>query len=85
MEILNERPAGMSFGKYRAHLKKQSQWIKRRKKGITIWNSNGIPNLDMEGKLIGFIKQPEGTATRRQLNKRCKQLNISAKLKEYAW
>ena len=86
MNILLERPAGMSFSRYRAHLKEQSKWLKRRKKGVTIWHSNGVINreaLEMqkirphryaESITMKWIVYPEGTARRHQLAKRTQDL-----------
>lgn len=88
MEILNERPVGMSFTKYRAHLLAQKKWLKRRKNGITIWHSNGVLSRPISGRpndFPGFDIVPEGIATRHQLTKRCKELNVAVKLKEYPW
>ena len=55
MEILNERPEGMSFEEYRNHLKEQKKWIKNAKKGKLYYMSVKLhySPLDKE-KLFGM-------------------------------
>ena len=75
MNILLERPAGVSFSRYRAHLKEQSRWLKSRKKGVTIWHSNGVPERDAKGvPTMRWVVYPEGTASFHQLAKRTRDL-----------
>lgn len=42
MEILNERPEGMSFIDYKIHLKVQKAWIKNKKRGELYYISSDV-------------------------------------------
>jgi len=42
MEILNERPEGMSFKDYRTYLKEQKAWIKKKKEGVLYYTASYI-------------------------------------------
>lgn len=69
--LLTARPKNMDFEAYKSALKQQNKMLKNRKKGITVWFSNGVPNRDEHGKvktfdldgvkMIDWIIKPQGT------------------------
>lgn len=46
MQILNERPEDMSFNDYKAHLKKQSKWIRDKKRGVLCYVATEIVHFN---------------------------------------
>ncbi len=69
--LLTARPKNMDFAAYKLALKQQNKMLKTRKKGVTVWFSNGVPNRDEKGevktfdlegvKMIDWVIKPQGT------------------------
>ena len=69
--LLTARPKNMDFDTYKKSLKAQNKMLKTRKKGFTVWFSNGVPNKDEQGKIktfdlegvkmIDWLIKPQGT------------------------
>lgn len=57
MDILNERPEGMTFEEYKAHLRFQKAWIKNHKRGRFYYISSDTAYVPEDTyKKFGYVK-----------------------------
>ena len=62
-EIMNERPAKMSFEEYKALRREQTKRLKARLRGFMVWKSKATVQFDKDGK-IKPLGESWGTVTR---------------------
>lgn len=56
MELLCERPVGMSFETYKKKLRAQKTWLRNKRKGIMVWISCVL--IPKTSALTGEVIQP---------------------------
>ena len=64
-EIINERPEGMVFEKYKEIVRLQKKRIRERLKGVFVWKSRGMLSTDRAGRIIPV--ENWGTAVRKDI------------------